>query len=143
MTDLQLRHPAPDHCCRYCLKPIGYLGRGLSRLFGAKIHNCDFLNVDTEANRLRLRVEAAEDDAVRIHHEKVDLLKRLFEANRALKVCRREALEDAAKIADNWLSYHPSEKTKFHDIAAAIRSLSDSAPTPLQEQTANIGKEEK
>jgi len=137
VTDLQLRYPAPGHCCQYCLKPVGYIGRGLSRLFGARIHKCDFLNVDTEANRLRVRIDSVESDVVRIHHEKVDLLERLFEADRALKACRHEALEEAAKIADDWLSYDPSEKTKFHSIAAAIRALSDSTPTPLQEQNAN------
>ncbi|MDJ1632308.1 hypothetical protein [Rhizobium rhizogenes] len=54
---------------------------------------------------------------------------------------RREALEDAAKIVDDWLSLDGSEKTKFHDIAAAIRGLSESSPNPLPEQIANIGKE--
>jgi len=36
---------------------------------------------------------------------------------------REEALEEAAKIADDWLSFDGVEKTKFHDIAAAIRAL--------------------
>ena len=61
----------------------------------------------------------------------------------AIICARREALEEAAKIADDWLSYDPSEKTKFHSIAAAIRALSNSTPTPLQEQKANSGKEGK
>lgn len=64
------------------------------------------------------------------------------ELRRAKEFARREALEEAAKIADDWLSYHPAEKTKFHNISAAIRALSDSTPTPLQEQKDNAASVE-
>ncbi|SCB30772.1 hypothetical protein [Rhizobium lusitanum] len=115
MADLHLRHEAPAHCCPYCLKPVGYIGRGLSLLFGAKIHKCDFLNVDTEAERFRQRIEAAEDDMVRIHHEKVDTREKLraaekdrdnlFSANRELHRRAQKAegklqrMEEAHRIA--------------------------------------------
>ncbi len=68
---------------------------------------------------------------------------------------RREALEEAAKIADDYechlMSYGGSvDAQHFYEggmldagqgIAIAIRALSDSTPTPLQEQNANMGKE--
>ncbi len=85
---------------------------------------------------IRYAVSASGLDPIQ-HIPEVDAI-----IERRLAECRREALEEAAKIADDWLSYDPSEKTKFHSIAAAIRALSDSTPTPLQEQNANSGKEE-
>lgn len=47
---------------------------------------------------------------------------------------RNQALEEAAKIADDWLSCDPVEKTKFHDIAATIRALAHPTSTLSQEQ---------
>ena len=52
-------------------------------------------------------------------------------------------IEDAAKVAEScynpgdWLDRDHAGKA----VAIAIRALSDSTPTPLQEQNANMGKE--
>ncbi|NTI80373.1 hypothetical protein FFE80_05905 [Rhizobium rhizogenes] len=58
---------------------------------------------------------------------------------------RLQALEEAAKIAENEGKScdddYPGETWIAGQIAAAIRALSESSPNPLQEQTANIGKE--
>ncbi len=78
-----------------------------------------------------------------------------YEIDRAKEYARREALEEAAKIADDYechlMSYGGSvDAQHFYEggmldagqgIAIAIRALSDSTPTPLQEQNANMGKE--
>lgn len=43
---LKLKYPQPAYCCPYCTKPVGLLGRGLAKVFGAGMHQCDFSNVD-------------------------------------------------------------------------------------------------
>ncbi|MGN6776948.1 hypothetical protein [Rhizobium sp.] len=72
------------------------------------------------------------------------------ELERQLAECRREALEEAAKIAedeDGKITHWGEDRntkvaqTTARAIAAAIRALPDSTPTPLQEQNANFGKE--
>lgn len=62
---------------------------------------------------------------------------------------RKAALEEAAKIADDHAksecsgmgSETEAMRLGARSIAAAIRALSDSSPTLLQEQNANGGKE--
>lgn len=63
---------------------------------------------------------------------------------------RNKALEEAAKIADDHAksqcsgmgSETEAMRLGARSIASAIRALSDSSPTLLQEQNANSGKEE-
>lgn len=86
--------------CPYCLKPVGYVGRFYAWLFGAGIHQCDFLNVDTEANRIRERVASAEADIVRLVQEKMDMWERAFAAEDALIVARRKAFETSIEIVE-------------------------------------------
>jgi hypothetical protein len=138
-SDITLKHEVPGHLCPYCLKPVGYLGRFFSWLFGAGIHKCDFLNVDAEANRLRERLENAEDDVLRLHQEKMDLWERAFAAEKALEEARDRAFEEAAdyldllaanydRMSENvWLtktakrlyaSFHP----RYLEAASSIRS---------------------
>lgn len=45
MSNPQLKRQPPCHCCPYCLKPVGYLGRLFAWLFGTKIHYCTSSNV--------------------------------------------------------------------------------------------------
>ena len=66
---------------------------------------------------------------------------------RRLAECRREALEEAAAYHDDMASQHEASRDEsdhhammlrlHRRFAAAIRALSDSIPTPLQEQNAN------
>jgi hypothetical protein len=79
------------------------------------------------------------------------------EIARAKEYARREALEEATKIADEYechlMGYGGSVDAKnFYEggmldagqgIAAAIRALSESSPNPLQEQRENIDREGK
>lgn len=85
MTDLPLRAKAPSHCCPYCLKPVGYLGNFFASIVGTGLHRCDFLNVVTEAEQIRQRVEGAENDVNRLHQEKVMLLHKFTAAETALR----------------------------------------------------------
>jgi hypothetical protein len=53
------------------------------------------------------------------------------------KEARRQALEEAADLADNYGDTY----SVCRGIARSIRAISKSSPNPLQEQIANIGKE--
>ncbi len=108
---------------------------------GPSQHLRDYAEIDG------LMVEAA-NRIEQLERENAEL--RAMLANR-----RREALEEAAKIADDYechlASYGGSvDAQHFYEggmldagqgIALAIRALSDSTPTPLQEQNDNMGKE--
>ncbi|MGK9084983.1 hypothetical protein KXR64_16465 [Brucella intermedia] len=41
----ELKEQVPAHCCPYCKKEVGYLGRALAWLFGTSFHGCDQSNV--------------------------------------------------------------------------------------------------
>lgn len=91
-----------------------------------------FLNMDTEAESLRQRVESAEDDVARIHHEKIDILEnlrvstqRIEELEGTLEKCRDEALAEAAHVAiltGNHLSILPPSVRKFPAAGGIIAS---------------------
>lgn len=74
------------------------------------------------------------------------------ELHDAVAVARRGALEEAAQYHDDLANQHEASRDEsdhhammlrlHRRFAAAIRALSDSTPTPLQEQKANSGKED-
>ncbi|MCZ3377485.1 hypothetical protein [Rhizobium sp. AG207R] len=92
---------------------------------------------------IRYAIAASKTDP--IHHiPEVDaIIERMFIE------CWREALEESAKIADDHAksecsgmgSETEAMRLGARSIASAIRALSDSSPTLLQEQNANDGKE--
>ncbi len=53
MAKLPLKYRVPPHCCPYCRKEVGYLGRIFAWLFGTQFHGCDFSNVSRPWERNR------------------------------------------------------------------------------------------
>jgi len=45
MSNLPLEREYPSHCCPYCGKEVGWVGRALAVVFGTRFHGCDFSNV--------------------------------------------------------------------------------------------------
>ncbi len=102
------------------------------------------------------RIEELERENAELREWHQMLGKQLADAIHDFTNARHEALEEAAKIADDYechlASYGGSvDAQHFYEggmldagqgIALAIRALSDSTSTPLQEQNANMGKEE-
>jgi urease accessory protein UreF len=96
------------------------------------------------------RIEDLERENAELREWRQMLGKQLQNAIADCASARRDALEEAARIADEHAKAHCSGmgseteamRIGSRSIAAAIRALSDSSPTLLQEQNANGGKEE-
>ncbi|ASW06249.1 hypothetical protein [Rhizobium sp. 11515TR] len=92
---------------------------------------------------IRYVIAASKIDPIQ-HIPEVDAI-----IERRLIECRREALEEAAKIADDHAksecsgmgSETEAMRLGARSISSAIRVLSESSPTLLQEQKDNGGKE--
>lgn len=52
LSNVGFKTLAPSHCCPYCTKPVGHLGRFWAAWLGVWIHGCDFSNVDLPADTI-------------------------------------------------------------------------------------------
>lgn len=43
---MRFKREYPNFYCPYCGEPVGYFGNWLAKIFGTRIHGCDFSNVD-------------------------------------------------------------------------------------------------
>lgn len=41
---MRFKRQYPSWCCRYCGKPVGWIGRAIAWLVGTGFHDCDFSN---------------------------------------------------------------------------------------------------
>ena len=45
LLKLEFKIKYPNYACPYCGRLVGYVGRILALIFGARIHKCDYNNV--------------------------------------------------------------------------------------------------
>jgi hypothetical protein len=65
-VQIELKEQVPAHCCPYCKKEVGYLGRAIAWLLGTRFHGCDFSNVK-EQHRDSVRFEKEDGEIAPIN----------------------------------------------------------------------------
>lgn len=98
----------------YCTNPKCTYDRDQAKAMLDKMHR-----VADNAGALQARITALEAS--------------LAEAEGRVIAARRQALEEAAKVAEQWLEpimATPHENSTYRSIAQAIRALKDSPPPP-------------
>ena len=119
-VQIELKEQVPAHCCPYCKKEVGYLGRALAWLFGTSFHGCDFSNVE-EHRRDSVRFEKEDGEivpikgSITVNEPPLDKLLELNQAFRPIykaahaQTVRNDTIEEIAQ-------WHESEAKRLEGI---------------------------
>lgn len=107
-AQIRLKEPVPAHCCPYCKKEVGYLGRALAWLLGTSFHGCDQSNV-------RVVNEPPLDKLLELNQA----CRPIYEAAHAQTV-RNDTIEEIAQ-------WHEREANRMKSIAHQSRQIRNRA----------------
>ncbi|WP_266032433.1 hypothetical protein [Brucella intermedia] len=127
----ELKEQVPAHCCPYCKKEVGYLGRALAWLFGTGFHGCDFSNVK-EHRRDSVRFEKEDGEIVPIKGSLTvnePPLDRLLELNQACRPIYKAAHAQTVRndTIEEIAQWHEREANRMKSIAHQSRQIRNRA----------------